>query len=136
MNRFQITSAVSLALILGASTSACAAWEVISPNPAGSMYTFVEDVSGGQQVGNAVFGDEVHAALWHGTAASWVDLSPAGSTRSNAVGVSGGQQTGHAAFGDSEHAGLWSGRADSWVDLHPAASTASYAGAQSNRRRH
>ena len=75
-------------------------------------------VSDGQQVGH-VYG---HAALWSGTAASYVDLNPAGIDTSEAWGVSAGQQVGwgHGIdTGNRDHALLWSGTAESYVDLNP-----------------
>jgi hypothetical protein len=64
-----------------------------------------------------------HAALWKGTAASFVDLHPAsGYFQSEAVAVAGDQQVGWGATredGFGKHALLWSGSAASVVDLHP-----------------
>ncbi|MCX6377846.1 MAG: hypothetical protein NTU88_17750, partial [Armatimonadetes bacterium] len=87
-------------------------------NPSGATQSCAFAVSGGQQVGRAEIGGDLHASLWSGTAASWVDLHPLGATDSQAYGVSGGKQVGHAKIGGNEHAGLWSGTAQSRVDLH------------------
>ena len=89
-------------------------------------------VSGGQQVGWATFGGHGTAALWSGSAASWVDLNPGGpypggSWASCAYGVSGGQQVGWAEIESGRHAALWSGSAASWVDLNPPGATYSNA---------
>jgi hypothetical protein len=64
-----------------------------------------------------------HALLWHGSAASCVDLNPAGIESSCASGVSGIHQVGDG-FGPSTHSNyhafLWTGTAGSAVDLNPA----------------
>jgi hypothetical protein len=71
---------------------------------------------GGQQVGYANVNGVYHAALWSGTAASWVDLHPPGVTpTSYAFAISDGQQVG--TVGD--YAALWTGTAASEVGLHP-----------------
>ena len=64
----------------------------------------------------------VHAGLWMGTAASWVDLHPAEMAYSEAYGAGGGQQVGRSyrQLGGFSGASLWSGTAASWVDLTPA----------------
>ena len=63
-----------------------------------------------------------HALLWHGTAASVIDLQPAvGFTHTDAVAVAGNLQVGSgdgAATAGNQHALLWSGTAASVVDLH------------------
>jgi uncharacterized membrane protein len=76
-------------------------------------------VSGDSQVGYA----GTHAFLWHGTAASAVDLHPEGFENSVATGVSGATQVGHGRLLGSHprftHALLWNGTPDSVVDLNP-----------------
>jgi len=67
------------------------------------------------------------AALWSGTAASWVNLSPEFGW-STAYGTTGVQQVGDVYINNSGyHASLWSGTAISRVDLHPAGATDSTA---------
>jgi uncharacterized membrane protein len=97
------------------------------------------DVAGEYQVGHGAgptTGFATHALLWHGTAASLVDLNPTGFSNSYAYGVYGNNQVG-AGWGDAtvtpplgpvSHALLWHGTPDSVVDLHPAG----YAGSQAN----
>src|SRR5204862_2050851 len=69
-----------------------------------------------------------HALLWHGSAASAVDLNPAGFESSHALAAWGDQQGGWA--GDitnskyAGHAALWSGSARSFIDLNPSADAA------------
>lgn len=91
------------------------------------------DVDSGVQVGSrALFFNppsaiQIRAFLWHGTAASGVDLHPAGADvpgqnangyGSEAWGTGAGRQVGYALFGGVAHAGIWSGTAASWTDLH------------------
>jgi len=81
-------------------------------------------INGSQQVGvgyGSATGDEYHALLWNGTAASYVDLNPSGFTSSGANGTNGTQQVGGgsgSATGGQGHALLWNGSANSYVDLH------------------
>ncbi|MBL8760337.1 MAG: hypothetical protein JNL50_03460 [Phycisphaerae bacterium] len=87
--------------------------------------------SGAQQVGLVTVTvngwDRDHAALWNGTAASFVDLNPAGAEVSIANAVFGAQQVGFAFVGNLNRAGMWNGSAASWVDLNPAGAGASSA---------
>lgn len=71
------------------------------------------------------------AYLWHGTAASGVDLNPAGASQSAALAVAGGYQVGYEVLPTYlKHAMLWHGTAASAVDLQsflPATYNASVA---------
>lgn len=60
----------------------------------------------------------MHAGVWTGTAASFVDIHPSGATDSEIRSSFGAQQVGRAAIGGANHAALWSGTASSYVDLH------------------
>ncbi len=96
-------------------------------NPAGASESVAFAVSNGQQVGYARFGDQDHAGMWTGAAASWVDLSPPGTLFSFATAVADGWQVGYALMGDSTyHAFRWTGTAASWVDLNPAGASSSF----------
>lgn len=62
-------------------------------------------------------GNNTHAILWTGTAASAVDLNPSGFTSSQANGVTDGEQAGSARSANGvSHAMLWRGTAASAVD--------------------
>lgn len=102
----------------------------INLHPYGVSSSYAVGVSGGQQVG-WVGSYSRRAALWSGTASSWVDLHPAGALESGALGVANGKQVGYIWLGDSyhsyTHAGMWSGTAGSWVDLHPTGASESIA---------
>jgi hypothetical protein len=81
--------------------------------------------TGTQQGGFADFDQNYlhHAALWSGTAASFVDLHPTGAYISYVYGMNGAHQVGSASFAAShyfDHAALWSGTAASFADLNPA----------------
>jgi hypothetical protein len=95
-------------------------------------------IGGNQQVGLAIYaqnnpGNNAHAVLWNGTAASMVDLNPTilgeeDDTESCAIATDGTHQVGYgdgdltinseSGFTDS-HALLWTGTAASAVDLNP-----------------
>lgn len=88
-----------------------------SPYPYAS---WANDTAGGQQVGGVRLSYDTanRAALWQGTAGSFVDLQPAWASTSEAHGTDGLQQVGAASVGqDHFHAVLWSGSAASAVDL-------------------
>jgi hypothetical protein len=78
--------------------------------------------SGTQQVGygsGSATGNNDHALLWSGNAASFIDLNPSGFTKSEAHDISGTQQVGYGVTGGNAHALLWSGSAAGYVDLNP-----------------
>ncbi len=88
-------------------------------------------VSGGQQAGVVGW----HAALWSGTADSYVDLNPTGFDATAAYGISGSQQVGYGVgtiTGSADHAMLWFGTAASYVDLNPVGFYESWAYGVSN----
>lgn len=71
-----------------------------------------------QQVGYVTIGPADHAALWKGTAASFVDLHPTGATSSQAFATNGTEQVGFIV--DTQgllRATLWFGQADNRLDL-------------------
>ena len=70
-------------------------------------------------VSSARIGGNLHASLWSGTAASWVDLNPAGASASELSGISGGHQVGYAVIGGVKHGLVWSGAPDRYMDLNP-----------------
>jgi hypothetical protein len=79
--------------------------------------------AGGGNPGVQVGVVDESAALWSGTAGSYVNLNPANAYHSQANAVSGAYQGGWALMdGDVYHAALWNGSAASFQDLHPALS--------------
>jgi hypothetical protein len=63
------------------------------------------------------------AALWYGTAASYVSLHPPGMVRSGALGVRGNMQVGGVApTWEGGFPVVWRGTPESMVNLHPATS--------------
>jgi hypothetical protein len=71
------------------------------------------------QGGHAIVGGFMHAGVWSGTAASWVDLDSSGTFHpSRVTAMSGGVQVGNGLVGGSDHALLWNGTAASVIDLH------------------
>jgi uncharacterized membrane protein len=61
----------------------------------------------------------IHALLWHGTAASMIDLQPSGFKDSCARAAHGNVQVGygHTSSTGTIHALLWKGGANTAVDL-------------------
>jgi hypothetical protein len=60
------------------------------------------------------------AALWHGTAASFVSLAPAGAQGSAANATDGVHQFGYAQYAGALRATMWSGTAASATNINPA----------------
>mgnify|MGYP001462182621 CR=1 FL=1 len=100
----------------------------VSLHPAaGVSNSFAAAVDGDRQYGgiHTPFPAPVaHAAMWSGSAATFVDLHPSGYSRSWVNAAGDGQAVGTAALGDSHHAIIWAGSADAIVDLTPPGQTA------------
>jgi len=109
---------------LGLSTQAPAqsTWAVTVLHPS-SQTTSEAYGAGVQQAGYVKPSvQQTWAAVWSGTASSYIDLHPEGALNSVAWGVSGGQQVGQAlipALGSGSRASLWTGTKSSRVDLNP-----------------
>jgi hypothetical protein len=80
-------------------------------------------MSGGNQFGQTwdTASSSPQAAMWSGTAQSYVSMAPAGSDSSAIAAAAGALQGGGAVYGGFERAGLWSGSAASFVSIHPGA---------------
>ena len=107
----------------------------IDLHPTGFARSEAFDVDGAIQVGHVssseFSGGPKRAALWSGTAASFVDMNPAGAGRSTLRGADGGYQVGSAAFsGNSDNAGIWSGTPDSFVNLHSLLTPSTYSSSE------
>ncbi len=96
----------------------------IDLNPAGFAYSEAYVVRGTAQAGYAYSSTTYsnHAVLWHGTAASAVDLTPSTLSSAYATGLGHLSEVGCGtpAGMSVNHALLWHGTAASMVDLHPA----------------
>ncbi|MBX3373980.1 MAG: hypothetical protein KF817_09095 [Phycisphaeraceae bacterium] len=104
-------------------------WQVLHP-PSGAASSGATALDAGRQYGwihTPYPGPVPHAAMWSGSAASFVDLHPPGMSRSAIAGGGDGQQVGTAHAGDAGHAGLWSDSAASFTDLNPVGATSSQA---------
>jgi len=103
-------------------STARAEWTYVNLNPAGATNgSALFGVADGQQVGIIEGPGPVTAAVWSGTAGSYVNLNPPASFSSSAHGVSQGRQVGQLVLpGVNGHAAMWSGAANSYVDLQPA----------------
>jgi hypothetical protein len=99
-------------------------------------------VFGGTQAGYVVAGigqpqyAGYHAAIWHGSADTLVDLSPVGAVFASLGAIDASGQAGAFRLANmpASHAALWHGTAESVVDLHPAGAYSSQAQAISNGR--
>lgn len=91
-------------------------------NLPGFSESAAKGLGGAQQVG---YGDGRgaggrHALLWHGSAASAVDLHPPGFATTLAYGTDGARQVGYGRVeGGRYYALLWEGSAATAVNLHP-----------------
>lgn len=111
---------------LGLTALSFGQYSALSLHPAGFEISNGRGIGHGQQVGfvlNTSSGFVQNAALWSGSAASFVNLNPFANGQSVAFAAYGGSQGGYAtdpANGGNNHAALWTGTAASFVDLHPA----------------
>ncbi len=114
--------------VVGLAPSVQASWTVVYlQHPSGWHDSYAYGVSGGQQVGYAqeYSWSYPRAALWSGSAGSWVNLHPGGASpdglewiQSQATGVFGGRQVGYAQDHYTTYAVLWRGSADSMRVLY------------------
>src|SRR5690348_6834475 len=59
--------------------------------PAGSVLSYVRDAQDGTQVGTAGWHDDMRAITWHGSAASYDDITPGAWIGGELYGISGQQ---------------------------------------------
>ena len=107
-----------------------AQWFAVSMQPAGPVGSFGQGGDGAIQAGyiqNAAPNNSPRAAMWLGSAGSWVDLHPAAASVSEAMDSRGGSQAGWAQVAGMYVASLWTGSAGSWVNLNPTGALASWA---------
>ena len=108
-----------------------AQWAVTYLHPEGATESYGNGVSGVDEAGNIIFGafpDTLvhHAALWRGTAESFVDMNPEGALSSSFNATDGVHQVGSFLRNPGippgpviNRAAIWSGTAASYVDLYP-----------------
>ncbi len=97
----------------------------LSMHPNGTASdSFANAVDGGYQYGSintSAVGGTNHAAMWAGSASSFIDLHPAGFSRSWIVGAADGQAVGTAVMGAAtNHAIMWISGGSAVMDLTPA----------------
>ena len=106
-------------------------WNGVSQNPvdlhpasSGAQYSQALATNGSDQVGFLTYQTPLpvdRAALWHGSAASWVNLHPSNFTYSQATAIHGDVQGGWVfSASTSYRAVLWNGSASSITHLNPA----------------
>lgn len=119
-----LVAAIATTLAAVLTPAAHAQWTCISLHPSGTVFSSGYGVGDGQQVGYVQVGPTVghqRAAVWTGSAGSWINLHPTTIGYSVAYAASGGQQAGGYFPAGFSRAALWSGSAASYVDLHPSA---------------
>ncbi|HLP85346.1 MAG TPA: hypothetical protein VK157_13435 [Phycisphaerales bacterium] len=103
----------------------------VSLHPLNAIESEALATNGSQQGGWAfVIGQGTRAALWNGSASSWIDLSPSiAGSECKVLGMSGSQQVGYVNLATSGAllASLWSGSSASWTNLNPSGSSGSMA---------
>lgn len=94
-------------------------------DPTTFMFSFALATDGASQ-GGFTWNGASRAALWRGTAATWVDLHPAGAYESAVHAIEGLAQYGYVSASlDEPRAAAWAGSAASLVSLHPAGAESS-----------
>lgn len=78
-------------------------------------------VDGDAQFGSIItpFPFKTHAAMWHGSPETYVDMNPPTASRSWIEDAEDGQQVGFAEIGGVGHALLWQGDPGEYIDLLP-----------------
>ncbi len=98
-----------------------AQWTCVRLHPAGSASSQANATADAWQGGTAAVNSALHAAIWNGTAASWVDLHPAALASSQVLAMAPGVQVGVAG----QRAAVWHGTAASYVNLDPTGAAGS-----------
>ena len=133
MKSLSLVAFVATVAALGLTATAFGQWTVTNLHPSGpnASHSSQAQAAGGQQVGYVKPSvGRNRAAMWSGTASSYVDLHPTGALDSVAWGGGDGQQVGSVlsgVLGEGNRATLWTGSASSRVDLHPTGWAASAA---------
>jgi hypothetical protein len=98
----------------------------LSLHPTGYRNSSALAVDGEFQFGTASLPYAVvHAAMWRGSSASFVDMNPPGAGNSSINDASDGQAVGVINQWNNPHAGIWYGTPESFVDITPAGATSS-----------
>jgi hypothetical protein len=91
---------------------------MVDVNPAGSGASEIRSMVPGVQVGYTIAASGVHtAALWHGTAASYVNLNPPGGD-AELYATTGSVHVGDLGQGGLARAAVNFGTSNSWIGLH------------------
>jgi hypothetical protein len=99
-------------------------------HPVGVSNSFLSAVDEGRQFGSIHTpfpGPVPRAAMWSGTAGSYVDMHPPGYSTSGIAGAGDGQAVGSTGWYAESHAALWAFAPGTHKDLHPAGATTSSA---------
>jgi hypothetical protein len=118
--------------IVGSANGHAALWAdarstPVDLNPTGGHGSEANALDGDLQAGIVFKGMRARAALWHGTADSFIDLTPAGYEVGRVLHAAHGWQVGLVRRHDTtrngssslaDQAALWQGGGDSWLDLN------------------
>lgn len=96
-------------------------------DPSGWEQSSAIGASDGLQGGSVSNSVVTHAALWHGSATSFVDMNPPNWAGSVLTGLTEEMQVGSVSSATETHAALWRGDAASFKDLNPTGSPGSAA---------
>ncbi len=98
----------------------------LSVHPSGYTDSSLGSVDGEYQFGSVSLPFQgLHAGMWKGSAASFVDMHPPQFVNSRISDASDGQQVGTVNIWNNPQAVLWAGTPDSLTTLHPDAATSS-----------
>lgn len=112
-------SVAALASVLAPVASA--QWGATVLAPAGFWGSTGKGGVATQQAGSALVAySQPRAAIWNGSAASFVNLHPLGAVDSQLEATDGVRQAGWVTDNNGFYAGVWSGSAATYVGLHPA----------------
>ncbi len=101
-------------------------YSALSLHPTGYRNSSALAVDGEYQFGTASLPFAVvHAAMWHGSSSSFVDMHPSWASNSSIVDASDGQQIGVANQWSTPRAVMWEGTPDSIIDITPEGAVSS-----------
>jgi len=121
--RFSNAIGTGLALVVGSATAAQYQWQAVPLHPQEESQSKAFAAYGTRQGGLVTTSDPGgpgRAAVWEGSAESWLDLTPSWAVVGRINGMDGSSQVGQVSptYG-TFHAALWRSTPESAVNLHP-----------------
>lgn len=99
-------------------------WTATIIHPSASAASEARGAYGNKQAGSAWADTKEKAAMWTGTAGTFVDLHPAGAQTSAIYGMTATAQVGYVAMALAASAAIWHGTA-AWTNLNPTGASES-----------